>query len=161
MNSLEPFVHKLDVLSSWWCDLQLVLTRNRGQVYPTRKVYEEEKRSRERYPAFYVTRTEWHQSFSLDEIYKFETPTVKTIPALNNNLKFFHSATHSFILFLLIISLYFLSFRFVQTIIYVAVNCTSLFYLHSVWVNYISRSFISSTNTILQNKYKFLTRQFP
>ena len=36
-----------------------------------------------------VTRAEWHQSFSLDEIYKFETPTAKTIPALNNDLKFF------------------------------------------------------------------------
>ena len=31
-----------------------------------------------------VTQAEWHQSFSLAEIYKFET-----IPALNNNLKFF------------------------------------------------------------------------
>ena len=40
-----------------------------------------------------VTRAEWHQSFSLDEIYKFETPTTKKIPALNNNLKFFLSAT--------------------------------------------------------------------
>ena len=40
-----------------------------------------------------VTWAEWHQSFSLDEIYKFETPTAKTIPALNNNLKFFLSAT--------------------------------------------------------------------
>ena len=40
-----------------------------------------------------VTRAEWHQSFSLDEIYKFETPTAKTIPALNNNLKFFLSST--------------------------------------------------------------------
>ena len=40
-----------------------------------------------------VTRAEWHQSFSLDEIYKFKTPTAKTIPALNNNLKFFLSAT--------------------------------------------------------------------
>ena len=36
-----------------------------------------------------VTRAEWHQLFSLDEIYKFETPTAKTIPALNNDLKFF------------------------------------------------------------------------
>ena len=36
-----------------------------------------------------VNRAEWHQSFSLDEIYKFETPTTKTIPALNNDLKFF------------------------------------------------------------------------
>ena len=36
-----------------------------------------------------VNRAEWHQSFSLDEIYKFETPTAKTIPALNNDLKFF------------------------------------------------------------------------
>ncbi len=36
-----------------------------------------------------VTRAEWHQSFLLDEIYKFETPTAKTIPALNNDLKFF------------------------------------------------------------------------
>ena len=42
-------------------------------------------------------RAEWHQSFSLDEIYKFETPTPKTIPALNNDLKFFllqHQASH-------------------------------------------------------------------
>ena len=39
-----------------------------------------------------VTRAEWHYSFSLDETYKFETPTAKTIPALNNNLKFFLSA---------------------------------------------------------------------
>ena len=36
-------------------------------------------------------RAEWHQSLSLDEIYKFETPTAKTIPTLNNNLKFFLS----------------------------------------------------------------------
>ena len=36
-----------------------------------------------------VTRAEWHQSFSLDETYKFKTPTAKTIPALNNDLKFF------------------------------------------------------------------------
>ena len=36
-----------------------------------------------------VTRAEWHQSFSLDEIYKFKTPTAKTIPALNNDLKLF------------------------------------------------------------------------
>ena len=36
-----------------------------------------------------VTRTEWRQSFSLDEICKFETPTAKTIPAQNNDLKFF------------------------------------------------------------------------
>ena len=36
-----------------------------------------------------VTRAEWHQSFSLDEICKFKTPTAKTIPALNNDLKFF------------------------------------------------------------------------
>ena len=42
-----------------------------------------------------VTRAEWHQSFSLDEIYKFETPTAKTISALNNNLKFFFSATRA------------------------------------------------------------------
>ena len=44
--------------------------------------------------AFYVarggvTRVEWHQSFSLDEIYKFETTTAKIVPALNNDLKFF------------------------------------------------------------------------
>ena len=38
-------------------------------------------------------RSEWHQSFSLDEVYKFVTPTAKTIPALNNNLKFSLSAT--------------------------------------------------------------------
>ena len=36
-----------------------------------------------------VTRAEWHQSFSLDEICKFETPSAKTIPALNKDLKFF------------------------------------------------------------------------
>ena len=30
------------------------------------------------------------------EIYKFEVPTARTIPALNNNLKFFPSATNSF-----------------------------------------------------------------
>ena len=36
-----------------------------------------------------VTRVEWHQSFLLDEIHKFETPTTKSIPALNNDLKFF------------------------------------------------------------------------
>ena len=36
-----------------------------------------------------LPRAEWHQSFSLDEIHKFETPTAKTIPALNNDLKFF------------------------------------------------------------------------
>ena len=36
-----------------------------------------------------VNRTEWHQSFSLDEICKFESPTAKTISALNNDLKFF------------------------------------------------------------------------
>ena len=40
-----------------------------------------------------VTRAEWYQSFSLDEIYKFGTPTAKTFPALNNKLKFFLSAT--------------------------------------------------------------------
>ena len=31
-----------------------------------------------------VTRAEWHQSFSLDKIYKCETPLAKTIPALKN-----------------------------------------------------------------------------
>ena len=36
-----------------------------------------------------VTQAEQHQSFSLDEIYKSETPTAKTIPALNNDFKFF------------------------------------------------------------------------
>ena len=36
-----------------------------------------------------VTVAEWHLSFSLDEIYQFETPTAKKIPALNNDLKFF------------------------------------------------------------------------
>ena len=36
-----------------------------------------------------VTWAEWHQSFSLDEIHKFEIPTAKTIPVLNNDLKFF------------------------------------------------------------------------
>ena len=36
---------------------------------------------------------EWHESLSLDEIYKFQTPTAKTIPALYNNLKFFLAAT--------------------------------------------------------------------
>ena len=41
-----------------------------------------------------VTQAEWHQSFSLDEIYKFETPTVKTIPALDNDLKFFVLHVH-------------------------------------------------------------------
>ena len=40
-----------------------------------------------------VTRTEWHQSFSLNKIYEFETPMTKTIPTLNNNLKFFLSGT--------------------------------------------------------------------
>ena len=44
-----------------------------------------------------VTQAEWHQSFSLDEIYKFEVSTDKTITALNNNLKFFLSATESFL----------------------------------------------------------------
>ena len=115
MNSWEPTVHKLDVLSSWWCGLLLVLMRKREQVCPTRIVCEEEKREnvlshvdwyvlllaseeakRERewlarpfmLPGE-VIRAKWHQSFSLDEIYKFETPTVKTIPALNNDLKFF------------------------------------------------------------------------
>ena len=34
-------------------------------------------------------RAEWHRSFSLDEMYNFKTPTAKTIPALNNGLKFF------------------------------------------------------------------------
>ena len=42
-----------------------------------------------------VTWVEWHQLFSLDEIYKFDAPTAKTIPALNNNLKFFLSATRT------------------------------------------------------------------
>ena len=36
-----------------------------------------------------VTRVERHESFSLDEIYKFETLTAKAIIALNNDLKFF------------------------------------------------------------------------
>ena len=36
-----------------------------------------------------VTKAEWHQSFSLDKMYKFKTLTAKTIPALNNDLKFF------------------------------------------------------------------------
>ena len=36
-----------------------------------------------------VTWAEWHQSFSLGEIHKFETTTAKTIHALNNDLKFF------------------------------------------------------------------------
>ena len=36
-----------------------------------------------------VTQAEWHQSFSLDEICDFETPTSKIIPARNNDLKFF------------------------------------------------------------------------
>ena len=44
--------------------------------------------------AFYVAPeevnwAEWHQSFSLDQIYKFEIPTAKTMPALNNDLKLF------------------------------------------------------------------------
>ena len=34
-------------------------------------------------------RSEWHQSFSLDEIYKFASQTAKTIPTLNNDSKFF------------------------------------------------------------------------
>ena len=59
------------------------------------------KRSWEQCTAFLccpgkVTRAEWRHSFSLDEIYKFEAPTAKTIPALNNNLKFFLSATLCF-----------------------------------------------------------------
>ena len=55
---------------------------------------EEKRRSKEPFmlPGE-VTWAEWHQSFSLDEKYKFETPTAKTIPAQNNNLKFFLSAT--------------------------------------------------------------------
>ena len=36
-----------------------------------------------------VTWAEWHWSFSLDEICKSKTPTAKTIPALNNDLKLF------------------------------------------------------------------------
>ena len=44
-----------------------------------------------------VTGAEWDQSFSLDEIYKFQTPTAKTIPALSNNLKFFLSAARAFL----------------------------------------------------------------
>ena len=56
------------------------------------------KWSREQCTAFLccpgeVNWAEWHQSFSLDEIYKFETPMAKTIPTLNNYLKFFLSAT--------------------------------------------------------------------
>ena len=38
-----PKVHKLDVLSSWWCTL--LLKRKRGQVCPTRKVIEEDRDS--------------------------------------------------------------------------------------------------------------------
>ena len=45
---------------------------------------------------FMLPGAEWHQSFSLDEIYKFEAPTTKTILALNDNLKFFLSATNNF-----------------------------------------------------------------
>ena len=47
--------------------------------------------------AFYVARVTSPgrmASFSLDEIYKFETPTTKTSPALNNDLKFFLLHTH-------------------------------------------------------------------
>ena len=66
-------------LSRWWS--VLLLAR------------EEAKRGREWLARPFmllgeVNRAEWHQSFSLDEIHKFETPTAKTIPALNNDLKF-------------------------------------------------------------------------
>ena len=91
------------------------LMRKGGQVCPTRKVCEEEKGENElshvdwsvlllaseeakrgqewfAWPFMLpgeVTRAEWHQSFALDKIYIFETPTAQTIPALNNDLKFF------------------------------------------------------------------------
>ena len=42
-----------------------------------------------------VLRAEWHESISLDEIYKFKTPMAKTISALNNNLKFFLLQSHA------------------------------------------------------------------
>ena len=42
-----------------------------------------------------VTQEEWHQSFSLDEIYKFETPTAQT----SNDLKFFLLLNYTSIFF--------------------------------------------------------------
>ena len=41
IDFLGTKVHKLDVLPSWWC--VLLLKRKRGQVCPTRKVFEEEE----------------------------------------------------------------------------------------------------------------------
>ena len=92
---------KLNVLIS--CDGLLLLLES------SRRVSEEESRSvmRKKYvrkrgqknvkPPFIlpgeVIRAKWYESFSLDEIYKFEAPTAKTVPALNDNLKFFLSAT--------------------------------------------------------------------
>ena len=79
---------KLNVLIC--CDGLLLLLESSRRVRG-------EERTRERYIAFIlhgeISRAEWYQSFSLDEIYKFETSTTKTIPPLNNNLKFFLSAT--------------------------------------------------------------------
>ena len=58
---------------SWNCQEESVKKRGRGN--DTQPFILPEK----------VTWAEWHQSFSLDEIYRFKTPMAKTIPTLNNN----------------------------------------------------------------------------
>ena len=98
---------------SWMCSSHVVMVCYRCWSQ-SRKVSEEEshsvlfekyvrKRERENVTLLFTLTREviwakWHESFSLDEIYKFETPMTKTIPALNNNLKFFLSATSSLFL---------------------------------------------------------------
>ena len=89
-------------LMLWWSVTAAGIVKKsqwrRELVCPARKICEEE-RMKECYTAFIspgeVTQVEWHESLSLDKIYKFETPTAKTIPALNNNSKFYLSATRA------------------------------------------------------------------
>ena len=96
----------------------------------------EAKRGRERLARPFmlpreVTQAEWHQSFSLDEICKFETLTAKTTTALNNdfcynlnvhtqwytNITYTNIHTHTHKEFYTILTFfwrYFLFFRFFQ-----------------------------------------------
>ena len=71
----------------------------RESVCPARKICEEETERAFARPFILpgkVIRVVWLKSSSLDENIKIETSTTKIIPALNNNLKFFLSATPVF-----------------------------------------------------------------
>ena len=62
-------------LMLWWCvtafgDSQEESVKKRGRGCDTQPFLLSGE----------VTRAEWHNSFSLDEIYKFETPTAKWFP---------------------------------------------------------------------------------